>query len=259
MKKQVIPIIQRVYDKDKYRDLLRRPFAHRGVHSDFPENSLPAFQSAVDLNLAIELDVHLTKDEQVVVFHDDNLSRMTGSDEYIKFLTYDEIKQYRLNNTDCIIPLLKDVFNIVKGKVPILIEIKTNNNMKKLVPKLKQLIDDYKGVVFIQSFNPFVLRRCYKVMPNILRGQLSSFFVGDHLRFYKKIPIKKLFFKNFSHIDFVSYNLKNLPNKYVNKMDIPVLAWTVKTEEDLKQAKLNANNWIVDNIDVLNSTKNSNL
>ena len=88
-------------------------------------------------------------------------------------------------------------------------------------------------------------------MPDVLRGQLSSFFVHDHLRFYKKIPIKKLFFKNFSHIDFVSYNLENLPNKYVNKMDIPVLAWTVKTEEDYIKAKSNANNMIVDNVDVL--------
>ena len=249
--KNNVSISERTYDKDKYRDLLRRPFAHRGVHSVYPENSLPAFQSAVDANLAIELDVHLSSDGQVVVFHDDNLKRMTGVNEFIKFLTYDQIKQYKLGETDYIIPTLKDVFDLVRGKVPILIEIKTNNNMKKLVPALKQLIEQYKGVVFIQSFNPFVLRRCYKAMPNVLRGQLSSFFVGDHLKFYKKIPIKKLFFKNFSHIDFVSYNIDNLPNKYVNKMNIPVLAWTIKSKDDYAKAKQNANNIIVDNIEVL--------
>lgn len=251
MKKKFTPIIQRVYDKDKYRDLLRRPFAHRGVHNEYPENSMPAFEKAIELNLCIELDIHLTKDSQLVVFHDDNLKRMTGANEFIKFLTYDQIKQYKLDNTNHTIPLLKDVFDLVKGKVPILIEIKTNNNMKKLVPILKEQIDNYKGKVFIQSFNPFALRRCYKAMPNILRGQLSSFFVRDHLKFYKKIPIKKLFFKNFSHIDFVSYNLENLPNKYVNKMDIPVLTWTIKTQEDYDKAKLNANNMIVDNVEVL--------
>lgn len=250
MKKNV-SISERTYDKDKYKDLLKHPFAHRGVHSIYPENSLPAFQSAVDSNLSIELDVHLSSDGQVVVFHDDNLKRMTGANEFIKFLTYEQIKQYKLADTDYSIPTLKDVFNLVKGKVPILIEIKTNNNMKKLVPALKQLIEQYKGVVFIQSFNPFALRRCYKAMPNILRGQLSSFFVGDNLKFYKKIPIKKLFFKNFSHIDFISYNIDNLPNKYVNKMDVPVLAWTIKTSEDYIKAKQNANNMIVDNIEVL--------
>ena len=126
--KEIIPIIQRVYDKDKYRDLLRRPFAHRGVHSLFPENSMPAFEDAIKLNLGIELDIHLTKDEQIVVFHDDNLKRMTGANEYIKMLTYEQIKQYKLNNTEHTIPLLRDVLNLVKGKVPILIEIKTNNN-----------------------------------------------------------------------------------------------------------------------------------
>ncbi len=250
-KKQVVPIIQRVYDNDKYRGLLRRPFAHRGVHNEYPENSLPAFKQAVDMGLGIELDVHLSKDGQIVVFHDDNLKRMVGANEYIKFLTYEQIQQYNLAETEYKIPLLKQVLDLVKGKVPILIEIKTNNNMKKLVPALKQELEGYKGEVFIQSFSPFALRRCYKVMPNILRGQLSSFFVHDHLRFYKKIPIKKLFFKSFSHIDFVSYNLENLPNKYVNKMDVPVLAWTVRTEEDYDKAKQNANNVIVDNVDVL--------
>ena len=251
MKKLNIPIIQREFDKDKYRELLRRPFAHRGVHNEYPENSLPAFEKAMGMNFGIELDIHLTGDNQIVVFHDDNLIRMTGVNEFIKFLTYDEIKRYKLKDTSYTIPLLKDVLDLVKGKVPILIEIKTNNNMKKLVPKLKQELENYRGKVFIQSFNPFALRRCYKVMPNVLRGQLSSFFMRDHLRFYKKIPIKKLFFKNFSHIDFVSYNLENLPNKYVNKTDIPILAWTVKTEEDYIKAKLNANNMIVDNIEVL--------
>ena len=249
--KKIVPINERDYDKDKYRDLLRRPFAHRGVHSDYPENSMPAFDKAIELNLGIELDIHLTSDNQLVVFHDDNLVRMTGANELIKFLTYEQIKEYKLNNTEYTIPLLKDVLGLVRGRVHILIEIKTNNNMKKLVPKLKELLDGYNGKVFIQSFNPFALRRCYKAMPNIMRGQLSSFFVGDHLKFYKKIPIKKLFFKSFSHIDFVSYNLDNLPNKYVNKMDVPVLAWTVKTKEDYLKAKQNANNMIVDNVDVL--------
>lgn len=247
--KKITPVIQRTFD-DKYRTLLRQPFAHRGVHNKYPENSIPAFNSAIENRLGIELDIHLTKDQQLVVFHDDNLKRMTGADEYIKLLTYEQIKQYKLNNTEYEIPLLKQVLDLVAGRVPILIEIKTNNDMKKLIPALKNELEGYKGDIFIQSFNPFALRRCYKAMPNIMRGQLSSFFVGDGLKIYKRIPIKKLFFKSFSHIDFVSYNLNNLPNKYVNKVDVPVLAWTVKTEEDYKKAKQNANNIIVDNIEV---------
>lgn len=255
--KKLESVINRTFNKDKYRDLLRRPFAHRGVHDEYPENSLPAFEKAVQLNIGIELDIHLTKDDQIIVFHDDNLLRMAGKNGFVKLLTYDELKSYRLGETNYTIPLLKDVFELVKGKVPILIEIKTNNDMKKLVPKLKELIDSYKGEVFIQSFSPFALRRCYKVMPNILRGQLSCFFTHDKLSFYKRIPIKKLLFKNFSHIDFVSYCIDNLPNKYVTKVDVPVLAWTIKTDEEYLKAKQNANNMIIDNIQVLKYKQNS--
>ena len=250
MKNQDLTITNRTYD-DKYSTLLNKPFAHRGVHSEFPENSMPAFEKSMQLNLGIELDIHLSKDGKIVVFHDDNLIRMTGTNEYIKFLTYEQIKQNKLNDTEYSIPLLEDVLKLVKGKVPILIEIKTNNNMKKLIPALKQLLEGYNGEVFIQSFNPFVLRRCYKQMPNILRGQLSSFFAKERLKFYKKFPIKRLFFNRFSHIDFISYNIDNLPNKYVSKISLPILAWTIRTNADYEKAKLNSNNVIVDNIEVL--------
>lgn len=251
MSKQKETKTKHFFDSVLYRKLLQRPFAHRGVHSVYPENSIPAFEQAVNLNLGIELDIHLSSDGHIVVFHDDNLKRMTGANEYIKLLTYNQIKQYNLNNSDYNIPLLSEVFQLVDGKVPILIEIKTNNNMKKLVPALKQLLDNYNGEVFIQSFDPFTLRRCYKLMPNILRGQLSSFFKNDKLRLYKKLPIKKLWLNKFAHVDFVSYNIENMPNKYVKKLHIPLLAWTIRTQEDYNNAKKYANNLIVDNVDVL--------
>ena len=234
-----------------YRGLLESPFAHRGVHDIYPENSIPAFEEAIKLGLGIELDIHLASDGKLVVFHDDNLQRMTGKNEYIKLLSYSQIRQYKLNNSQYGIPLLSDVLSLVNGKVPLLIEIKTNNNMKKLVPALKQELSNYKGEVFIQSFSPFALRRCYKLMPKILRGQLSSFFKDDKLKFYKKIPVKKLILNKFAHVDFVSYNIKNLPNKYTSKLHIPLLAWTIKTQEDYDNAKKNAQNLIVDNVSLL--------
>ena len=239
------------FDSVSYRHLLERPFAHRGVHNVYPENSIPAFEDAINLRLGIELDIHISSDGKLVVFHDDNLRRMTGVNEYIKLLPYSQIREYKLNNTQYGIPLLSDVLALVNGKVPLLIEIKTNNNMKKLVPALKQELSNYKGEVFIQSFDPFALRRCYKLMPNILRGQLSSFFKNDKLKFYKKIPIKKLLLNKFAHINFVSYNIENLPNKYTNKLNVPLLAWTIKTKEEYDKAKKYANNLIVDNIDLL--------
>ena len=254
MKKQDT-ITKHLFDSVAYRSLLQQPFVHRGVHNIYPENSMPAFEQAINLNLGIELDIHLSNDGKLVVFHDDNLIRMTGVNEYIKLLPYSKISEYRLNNTEYGIPLLSDVLKLVDGKVPLLIEIKTNNNMKKLVPALKQELSNYSGEVFIQSFDPFALRRCYSEMPNILRGQLSSFFKKDKLSWFKKGPIKKLWLNKFAHVNFVSYNIENLPNKYTTKLKVPLLAWTIKTQEDYDKAKKYANNAIVDNIDVLKTIK----
>ena len=250
MKKQE-PKIKQTFDSASYRGLLKQPFAHRGVHDIYPENSMPAFEQAIKLGLGIELDIHISSDGKLVVFHDDNLSRMVGVDEYIKLLPYSQIREYKLNNSQYGIPLLSDVLKLIDGKVPLLIEIKTNNNMKKLVPALKQELANYKGDVFIQSFDPFALRRCYKAMPDILRGQLSSFFKKDKLKFYKKLPIKMLLLNKFAHVDFVSYNIENMPNKYTSRLRIPLLAWTIRTQEDYDKAKKYANNLIVDNISLI--------
>ena len=254
-KPEKVDISNREYDMAKYGGLLKRYFAHRGVHMTFPENSLPAFQEAINLKLGIELDVRLSKDKKVVVFHDDTLERMTGINDYVRFLTLNELKKLNLKDTEYKIPTLKEVLTLVNGKTPILLEIKTEANTKRICKTVIEELKDYTGEVFIQSFNPFILRYFYKHAPRFLRGQLSSFFVGQSLGFFKKFAIKKLVLNKFSHVDFISYNVKHLPNKYVNKSNVPILSYTVKTEEEFKKAKLESNNLIIDNIELLNIEK----
>ncbi len=249
-KNKTVNICDRQFDMTKYGRLLSRYFAHRGVHTAFPENSIPAFQTAIDMRLGIELDVHLTKDGQLVVFHDDNLYRMTGEKDYVRFKTVEELKKLRLNNTDYTIPTLQEVLKLVAGKTPILLEIKTEANLKKICKKTIEELKNYLGDVFIQAFNPFVLRYFYKHAPNYLRGQLSSFFVGQNLSFLKRTVIKKLRLNKFAHIDFISYNIEDLPNKYVNKTDVPILTYTISTKEQFVKAKIASNNLIIDNPDV---------
>lgn len=253
--KKEVEICDRQYDTLKYGGLLKRYFAHRGVHGEYPENSLPAFQEALNNNMAIELDVHLTKDNHLVVFHDDNLERMTGVNDFVKYKTLDEIKQLNLGQTQYKIPTLKEVLNLVAGKTGILLEIKTENNTKKICKKVIEELKDYTGEVFIQSFNPFALRYFYKNAPTFLRGQLSSFFHNDTLSWIKKTLIKTLSFNKFAHVDFVAYNIKNLPNKFVNKTDVPILTWSIKTQEEYLKAKKVSNNLIIDDISCLTSEK----
>ena len=104
---------------------LLRPYAHRGLHGDgVPENSLEAFRLACEAGYGIELDVQTARDGTVVVFHDYNLSRMTGKDALLSELDLSELKSLRLYGTQESIPTLREVLDLVDGRVPILVELK---------------------------------------------------------------------------------------------------------------------------------------
>ena len=77
--------------------LFDRPIAHRGLHDEqYPENSMPAYEQAIAHNFNIEIDVHVSKDGEVVVFHDDNRKRVCGVDKLVKDCTVKELKSYPL-------------------------------------------------------------------------------------------------------------------------------------------------------------------
>ncbi len=153
-----------------------RNFAHRGLHTKdgvTPENSLPAFKAAATLGYGVELDVHLSKDGQVVVFHDDTLKRLCGVDDKIENLTYNNLCKLKLAGTDHKIPLLSEVMDELDG-VPIILEIKRGAHNKELCEKTLGYIDSYKGAVCVESFDPTIVRWFKKHAPDILRGQLSA-------------------------------------------------------------------------------------
>ena len=119
----------------KFENLL---IAHRGIHDniDIPENTLQAFKKAIKNNISIELDVQLTKDNVLVVFHDDNLKRMTGINKNIKDITYYELKDIKLLNTNDTIPTFSEALNIINGKVLLDIEIKDTKKIKIICNKI---------------------------------------------------------------------------------------------------------------------------
>ena len=130
--------------------------AHRGLHSDLvPENSLTAFRLAVEKCLSIELDVRLTKDCRIVVFHDNDLMRMCGIEGKVFDYTYEQLSAFKLKNSDEKIPLLSEVLKTVDGKVPLLIELKGGALFGELESRLDHMMKKYKGEFAVQSFNPF--------------------------------------------------------------------------------------------------------
>lgn len=236
--------------------LINKNIAHRGLHSNdlrVPENSLLAFRLAIEKNIPIELDVHALKDGAVVVFHDDNLKRMTGVDKKISECTYEEIRKLKLLDSNQTIPLLTEVFDLVNNKVPLLIEIKNTSKLGYLERRLLKLLNKYNGRYAIQSFNPFSLIWFRINAKNIFRGQLSSYFLNDELFFVKKCLIKNLFFDFLVKPNFISYNIDNLPNKRVSKIrkrGMPIFGWTIRNEYEYKKAKQYCDSIIFENINV---------
>ena len=105
--------------------------AHRGLHSDTTiENTISAFIKAMEKNYIIELDVHILKDDTIVVYHDFDLKRLTSVNKIIEKLTYPQLSKIRIKNKYQI-PTLTQVINIIKGKVPLLIEVKTLDKNNK--------------------------------------------------------------------------------------------------------------------------------
>ena len=215
--------------------LVERYIAHRGLHNEQnPENSIGAFKRAIEHDYPIELDVHIISDGTVVVFHDDTLSRVTGKDGYLHSLTKADLTNYTLLGTEYCIPTLAEVLELVDGQVPILIEIKNPDKVGELESATYKLLKEYKGEYAVQSFNPFSMKWFYEHAPEVLRGQLAGFFKGEKLSFFKKFALKRMLLnKKISHPNFIAYDYRNLPNRFVKKFkNIPLLAWAVPKQED---------------------------
>lgn len=216
--------------------LFSRPIAHRGLSdAEAPENSLAAFRKAIEHGFPIELDVRPIDDGTLVTFHDERLARMTDRDGYVCNLSRFDLGDIRLAGTNEKIPTFKEVLEFVGGRTPLLIEIKNEGKVGTPERALLEALSSYEGEFAVQSFNPYSLEFFKKNAPQIPRGQLSSFFSkSDGLGFFKRYMLKHLKLNKLSSPDFISYNGECLPNKYVSRTHLPVLAWTARSNTDLE-------------------------
>ena len=234
--------------RPKKQVALWRPwyYAHRGLHDDAsPENSLSAFQKAVDHGYGMELDVRLTKDRQMVVMHDGNLLRMCGVDRHVKAVTLDEFRRCRLLGTLESPPTLDEVLSAVDGKTPLIIEMKSDGpQSKQLPPQLYRRMQSYGGMWCVESFDPRLICWFKRHAPHVIRGQLAfdPARLGDreHRGFAFWCGARMLM--NFlSRPDFVAYAYESEGNYSLKAMRILfrpwMAAWTVRSNEDLKNLK----------------------
>ena len=227
--------------------VINTPIAHRGLHKfDYPENSLPAFENAVAHGFAIELDVRITDDQNIIVFHDEKLSRMTNKDGYVANLKSEDLHDIRLLKTDYAIPTFEEVLQTVNGQVPLLIEIKKAEQSFALEERLLEMLKSYGGEYAVESFDPFSMQYFYKNAPQILRGQLATFFHRNESDEPRRVRshMRKLKYNDVSQPDFIAYNIAHLPNKYVKNTGLPVVAWTIKSEIQAQKALEVCDNYI---------------
>ncbi len=163
--------------KAQKKPFMYRNFAHRGLHNrdkSIPENSLTAFERAASAGYGMELDVQLSRDGEVVVFHDDDLKRVCGVDAKVCDMTLAELKELRLCGTSETIPLFSEVLKCVRGRGALIVELKNGKRNKELCEKTYELLRSYSGEYCIESFNPFIVRWFKRNAPEVLRGQLAN-------------------------------------------------------------------------------------
>lgn len=261
----LLSIKPRIHGRPDYKPFFGHMYAHRGLHNmnpvlhrlkslgqsfgqnieiepnpegDFPENSYAAIKRAADLGYGIEFDVHLTRDDIPVVFHDDTLNRICGVKGNIRDYTFEELQQFSLLGTKERIPAFADILKMVNGRVPLIIEYKVEHNADKLCSICDSILSNYNGLYCIESFHPLAVRWYKKHRPDIVRGQLSEDFTRKKL----SIPcflLSHLIGNCYASPDFIAYNCKhknelsrNICRKLYRSLSV---AWTVRSQDELEK------------------------
>lgn len=222
-------------------------YAHRGLHKGnvkgtAPENSLAAFELACREGYGIELDVQLSGDGEVMVFHDDTLARMTGKEGRVCDYTAEELGSIALAESEETIPTFRRVLELVNGRVPLLIELKGESFDKSLCPKLAEILKEYQGDYCLESFNPLLVGEMKKYLPDSYRGLLYT----NACKEKKKVTVINLavtlMLLNFiAKPNFIAYN-----KVYRNSLQVKLttrfyratkFVWTVRGDEEIAVAR----------------------
>lgn len=226
-------------------DLKGLMIAHRGIHGEnIIENTIPAFSLAISKNIPIELDVHVLKDGNIVVYHDDDLNRLMGIDKEISSYTYDELKILTFPNTDIHIPLFTDVLNLVNGKVMLVVEVKRTNiiSCDEYCKRIVSILGNYSGDLVIKSFD-------VRIVNWFLRktDYITGLLINNKKTLYDWLMKQKITI-SFLKPDFISVNKQLLSFGVIQKFRKkgPVLVWTIRNQKSLNKVSNKADSFLVE-------------
>jgi glycerophosphoryl diester phosphodiesterase len=231
------------------------PVAHRGLHGPgVPENSLAAFEAAIGAGFAIELDLQLSADGVAMAFHDDGLRRLTGRPGAFAAQTAAALGAMTLLGTAETIPSLAETLALVAGRTPLLIELKTlGQPVGPLEAATWRELEAYDGPFAVQSFEPGSVAWFRRHAPRVCRGQISGLYQEDRegQGAWRCFLLRNLLLSAPGRPDFIAYDvngLGRLPVRLARLCGLPLLTWTVRTAEQLAQARALADNVIFEQI-----------
>jgi glycerophosphoryl diester phosphodiesterase len=209
--------------------------AHRGLFrpgTPAEENTAVAVAAAVKAGYAVEIDVRMTADDIIIVFHDDTLDRMTDGEGSIGRFGYERLKQYTVGASGKPIPPLTDILDAIDSERPLYVEIKSDMmvDIQKLCAGVRRSFEGYPGPVAIMSFDPRIVQWFRNYMPDYARGLIigREFLLGLRKRLALSLWVQK------AQPDFLACDINLLPNSFCEKWrkkGKPVLTWTVRTDD----------------------------
>jgi glycerophosphoryl diester phosphodiesterase len=243
--------------------LTARPIAHRGLHDirkGVLENTLTAAARAVERGFNIEVDLGLSADEAVVVFHDDTLDRLSGETGRVDRRTLAELREITLKGTSDRIPTLDELLALVDGRVGLCLELKSDFPRRpdeRLVARVAEKLAAYRGPVVTKSFDPEVLVAAHRHMPGIAHGIVAddASDLGYYARFSRieRFALRHLLHAPRTRPDFVSYCCDDLPapgpwiaRRFFGR---PVISWTVRDEATRRRVLASADQIVFEGFD----------
>ena len=238
------------------------PIAHRGLYSEkLPENTLGAFRLAIENKLPVEFDLQLTSDNKLIVFHDRNLLRLTGQHMTVTTNKLCNIQKHPiLNSGGESIPSFEEFLGLIRGQIPLVIELKPAKiRHRERAWAIREALKNYDGQFVIQSFDPRIVRWLknnsdftvglivgrYRdpTASRELRARFEKLWLADYLDPSKMIKP-----------DFIAHDLKTLSPAISElireKKNLPLITWTVNSEDKIRQARALADNYIFESMTV---------
>ncbi len=227
--------------------LFDRPIAHRGLHdlkNRIVENTEGAFAAAMANNYAIECDIQISADGEAMVFHDETLDRMMSATGEVRNTSTADLKKLQYKNSSDRMQSLGQLLDQVNGKVPLIIEIKSHwDGNAILSERAMQVCKTYAGPLALMSFDPQIVSLLAHTAPSYVRGIVAERNHDTHLgslAVSRRVEMRDLSHVTRTRPHFISFDCNGLPFapvQYLRSQGLPVITWTITSEEQVSRAR----------------------